>query len=47
MPMKKIDLDTLFDMLRYRRPQGSRSQRTFCREFLEPCLLYTSDAADE
>ncbi len=36
MPMKKIDLDTLFDMLRYRRPQGSRSQRAFCREFLEP-----------
>ena len=34
--MKKIDLDTLFDMLRYRRPEGSRSQQKFCREFLQP-----------
>ena len=34
--MRKIDLDTLFDMLRYRRPQGSDSQREFCRRFLEP-----------
>jgi len=34
--MNKIDLDTLFDMLRYRRPQGSESQREFCRRFLEP-----------
>jgi hypothetical protein len=41
-----IDLDTLSNMLRYRRPQGSPSQQSFCREFLEPVFGKPDDAGN-
>jgi hypothetical protein len=32
----KLTTKTLMDMLRYRRPEGSKTQGLFCKRFLEP-----------